>query len=106
MWADVRHAAEIEVTKHGLRHAFATTARWLGYGDHVIARLLGHEMNASQTRRYGDVPEKQVQDAADKIAVYIADRLAASFPRLRRPEVRSPRRVVCTAASQRRQRNG
>lgn len=89
VWAAVRHAAGLGpadapdasddagaradgVTVHGLRHAFTTTARWLGYGDHVIAKLVGHVLNATQTSRYGDVPDVQVREAAERVARHIA----------------------------------
>jgi integrase len=75
VWAAVRHAAGLDITLHGLRHAFTTTARWLGYGDHVIARLIGHVLNDSQTSRYGDVPELQVREAAEKVSRQIASML-------------------------------
>jgi integrase len=60
------------VTVHGLRHAFTTEARALGYGDHVIARLVGHVLTGSQTSRYGDVHEPQVHAAADRVARAVA----------------------------------
>lgn len=71
-WAAVRHAAGLTLTAHGLRHSFTTTARGLGYGDHVIAKLVGHLLNDTQTSRYGDVPDRLVRDAADHVAATIA----------------------------------
>ncbi|HEU4628792.1 MAG TPA: integrase family protein [Gemmatimonadaceae bacterium] len=75
VWAAVRHAANLGVTLHGLRHAFTTEARWLGYGDHVIAKIVGHLLNDSQTSRYGDVPDVQVREAAEKVSRRIATML-------------------------------
>jgi integrase len=76
VWAAVRHAAGIQITPHGLRHAFITTARSLGYGDHVIAQLVGHVLNATQTSRYGSVPDLKVREAADKVSNQIQDLLS------------------------------
>ena len=78
VWAAVRHAAGISITLHGLRHAFTTTARFLGYGDHVIARIVGHVLNDTMTSRYGDVPDRQVAEAAERIATYIANMLSTT----------------------------
>jgi integrase len=90
VWAAVRHAAKLEITLHGLRHAFTTTARSLGFGDHVIARLVGHVMNDSMTSRYGDVPEPLVHDAAQRVARHIAGMLAITpFKVLRFPAMAS-----------------
>lgn len=75
IWTAARHAAGVTVTLHGLRHAFTTVARELGYGDHVIARLVGHVLQG-MTSRYGDVPEATVAEAADRVSALIAARLA------------------------------
>jgi integrase len=55
-WAVVRHAAGLAggdesaeaaaARLHDLRHSFTTVARGLGYGDHVIAALIGHTVRA------------------------------------------------------------
>lgn len=50
-------------------------ARELGYGEHVIARLVGHLLQG-MTSRYGDVPEATVVEAADRVSALIAARLA------------------------------
>jgi integrase len=77
LWTAVRYAAGVSVTLHGLRHAFTTVARELGYGDHVIARLVGHVLQG-MTSRYGDVPEATVSEAADRVSALIAARLDGS----------------------------
>ena len=78
VWAAVRHAAGLgqKVTLHGLRHAFTSTARWLGYNDHFIAHMVGHTVNSTQTSRYGDVPDGLVREAADRVSREIAGYLA------------------------------
>ncbi len=78
VWENVKHAASLPpaFTPHGLRHSFITVARELGYGDHVIAALVGHEMGASQTGRYGLAPTGVVADAATKVSATIFERLA------------------------------
>lgn len=56
---------------HDLRHSFTTIARdELGYGDHVIARLVGHTV-AGITSRYGEVRDATVRNAANAIAKQI-----------------------------------
>ena len=75
LWGAVRHAVGATVRLHDLRHSFATTARRLGYGDHVIAALIGHKLD-SMTSKYGDVPEELTHAAADKIAATIAQYLS------------------------------
>jgi integrase len=83
-WGAVRHAAGLEggdgiapARLHDLRHSFTTVARGLGYGDHVIAALIGHTVRGGMTSRYGDVPDALVREAADKVAGEIATMLDA-----------------------------
>lgn len=75
LWLNVVHAAGLTLTPHGLRHSFVTVARELGYGDHVIAALVGHSLG-SMTSRYGMAPGDIVREAADKVSESIAARLA------------------------------
>ncbi|AHG87549.1 integrase family protein [Gemmatirosa kalamazoonensis] len=84
-WAIVRHAAGLGMAKdgaltlHGLRHGFTTVARGLGYGDHVIAVLIGHTVGSTMTSRYGAVPDVLVRKAADDVAREIAALLDADL---------------------------
>jgi integrase len=80
VWSHARHAAGLALTLHGLRHAFTTVARELGYGDHVIAAVIGHQLGSSQTSRYGLAPGDVVAEAADRTGAAIADRLAGRAP--------------------------
>jgi integrase len=75
LWLNVVHKAELTLTPHGLRHSFVTVARELGYGDHVIAALVGHSLG-SMTSRYGMAPRDIVREAADKVSESIAARLS------------------------------
>lgn len=75
LWLAAKHAAELRVRLHDLRHSFTTVGRELGYSDYVIARLVGHVID-SMTSRYGDVPDVIVKQAADNIAATISNRLA------------------------------
>ncbi len=75
LWLNVVHQAGLTLTPHGLRHSFVTVARELGYGDHVIAALVGHSLG-SMTSRYGMAPGGIVREAADKVGESIAARLA------------------------------
>lgn len=74
VWTAVRHEANVSITLHGLRHAFTTVARELGYGDHVIARLVGHTLQG-MTSRYGDVPDSTTAGAAERVSSLIDSRL-------------------------------
>ncbi len=72
LWQNVKHAAALEESAplrlHDLRHSFTTVARdELGFGDHVIARLVGHTL-PGMTSRYGEVRDATVRHAADAIA--------------------------------------
>lgn len=80
-WAVVRYAAglasaesaEAAVARlHDLRHSFTTVVRGLGYGDHVIAALIGHTVRGGMTSRYGDVPDALVRAAADAVSAEIS----------------------------------
>ena len=74
-WARVRKAAGLAIRLHDLRHSFTTVARGLGYGDHVIAGLVGHAVRGGVTSRYGDVPDVLVQRAANEVAAAVAGML-------------------------------
>lgn len=80
-WESVKHAAglqaDMRLRLHDLRHSFATVARELGYGDHVIARLVGHTLSG-MTSRYGEVREMTVRLAANAVAQTIAGYLDAT----------------------------
>jgi integrase len=80
-WESVKHAAglqaDMRLRLHDLRHSFATVARELGYGDHVIARLVGHILSG-MTSRYGEVREMTVRLAANAVAQTIAGYLDAT----------------------------
>jgi integrase len=75
VWAHVRHAAGLSITLHGLRHAFVTVAREQGYGDHVVAAVIGHALGSTQTSRYGMAPGDVVAEAAERTSAAIATRL-------------------------------
>jgi integrase len=70
-WGQVRRLAGLSIRLHDLRHSFTTVARGLGYGDHVIAQLVGHQLRGV-TSRYGDVPDGLVQRAAHDVAARIS----------------------------------
>jgi site-specific recombinase XerD len=55
-----------EITQHTLRHSFASLSADMGYGDNVIAGMLGHA-RSSVTSRYVHL-EKALIDASDKVA--------------------------------------
>jgi integrase len=67
--------------------------RGLGYGDHVIAGLVGHAVRGGVTSRYGDVPDVLVQRAANEVAAAVAGMLeptpgrVLTFPGPRRDAV-------------------
>jgi|GEM_PF-3070436 len=65
------------LTLHGLRHAFVTVAREMGYGDHVIGELVGHRTGGTQTARYGRAPVSVVAEAADRASATILERMGA-----------------------------
>jgi hypothetical protein len=44
----------------------------------VIGRIVGHVVNDTMTSRYGDVPDIQVREAAEKVASRIAELLETS----------------------------
>ena len=71
----MRKAAGLAIRLHDLRHSFTTVARGLGYGDHVIAGLVGHAVRGGVTSRYGDVPDVLVQRAANEVAAAVAGML-------------------------------
>jgi len=82
LWDSLTHAMGVDLPPYTLPHSFTTVARGLGYGDHVIARLVGHLVNDTMTSRYGDVPDVTVRRAANDIARGIADMLASESSRV------------------------
>lgn len=75
-WESVKYSAKLETDErlrlHDLRHSFTTVARdELGYGDHIIARLIGHKLGG-MTSRYGEVRDATLRTAANAIAQTIA----------------------------------
>lgn len=86
VWLAVKHAARLDdsapLRLHDLRHSFTTVARdELGFGDHVIARLVGHKLTG-MTSRYGEVRDATVRNAANAIAEAIAGYLSPSPARV------------------------
>ena len=77
LWANVIESANLSLTPHGMRHAFITVARELGFGDHVTAALVGHRLGSTQTGRYGLAPVSVVSEAADKVSAAILARMNA-----------------------------
>lgn len=80
IWQSVKHAARLEDTQpmrlHDLRHSFTTIARdELGYGDHVIARLVGHKLSG-MTSRYGEVRDATLTSAATAVSSVISEYLS------------------------------
>lgn len=75
LWANVIETAHLSLTPHGMRHAFITVARELGFGDHVTAALVGHRLGSTQTGRYGIAPVSVVSEAADKVSAAIMARM-------------------------------
>lgn len=80
LWLAAKHAARLEENSplrlHDLRHSFTTVARdELGFGDHVIARLVGHKLEG-MTSRYGEVRDKTLRTAANSISEQISVWLA------------------------------
>ena len=71
--------AGVDWKHNGLRHSFITVARELGYGDHVIAALVGHSLG-SMTSRYGLAPGDIVREAADKVSAAILARMSTPAP--------------------------
>lgn len=61
-----------DLTAHGLRHAFASSAHDLGYSELTIAALLGHAA-ASVTSRYVHQVDDALVSAADRISRQVAD---------------------------------
>ncbi|CAM5774419.1 integrase [Labrys miyagiensis] len=66
-----------ELTPHGLRHAFASTAHDLGYSELTIAALLGHAA-ASVTGRYVHQVDEALVNAADKVSEHIAGMMSGT----------------------------
>lgn len=57
----------VDLTLHGLRHSFASTANELGYAEATIAAMLGHATR-SQTGRYTHTLDNALVAAADRVA--------------------------------------
>jgi integrase len=66
------------ITPHTLRHSFASEAGDLGYGDSVIAGLLGHA-RTTMTSRYVHLSDPVLLGAADAATIRIA-RLMGDVP--------------------------
>ena len=62
------------LTPHGLRHAYASVASDLGYGEPTIAALLGHATR-TMTSRYIHYLDAALIAAADSVS----DRIAAAL---------------------------
>jgi len=72
LWRRVAARAELEeITLHGLRHSFASTAGDLGYSEATIGALLGHAAG-SVTGRYVHHLDAVLIAAADRVAGEIA----------------------------------
>jgi len=71
-WASVTQALGLSLVVHSLRHSFTTQARRLGYGNHIIAPLIGHVTAGSMTANYGDIPDELVAEAAARVSASIA----------------------------------
>lgn len=79
LWQSLKHAAKLDETQpmrlHDLRHSFTTIARdELGFGDHVIARLVGHKISG-MTSRYGEVRDATLRNAANSVSSMIESHL-------------------------------
>jgi integrase len=79
LWANVVESAGLTLTLHGMRHAFITVARELGFGDHVTAALVGHRLGSTQSGRYGLAPVSVVSEAADAVSAAILLRMNAAL---------------------------
>ena len=72
LWRRVGEKVELEdITLHGLRHSFASTAGDLGYTEATIGAMLGHS-SATITGRYVHHLDAVLIAAADKVAGEIA----------------------------------
>jgi site-specific recombinase XerD len=60
-----------DITPHTLRHSFASEAGDLGYGDSVIAGLIGHA-RTTMTSRYVHLSDPVLRGAADAVTIRIA----------------------------------
>ena len=67
-----------DITPHTLRHSFASEAGDLGFGDSVIAGLLGHA-RTTMTSRYVHLSDPVLLGAADAATIRIA-RLMGDAP--------------------------
>ena len=65
-----------EATLHTLRHSFASLAADLGYGDAVIAALIGHA-RGGVTARYTHRSDKVLLKVADEVAFATLERMGA-----------------------------
>jgi integrase len=71
----MRHAKLLELTPHGLRHAYASMASDLGHTEPTIAAMLGH-VTGTTTGRYIHHLDQALIAAADNVSEYIAAALA------------------------------
>lgn len=65
-------AGEIELSPHGLRHGFASTAEELGFSLPTIGALLGHRGGHSVTHGYVHKIDSALIAAANRVASHIA----------------------------------
>ena len=63
----IKRAATLDLTPHGLRHAYASVAADLGYTEPTIAALLGHATNTT-TGRYIHHLDGALVAAANRVA--------------------------------------
>jgi integrase len=76
-WVRVRKAEPAigSLTRHGLRHAFASVADDLGYTEATIGAMIGHS-GSGTTRGYIHKLDPALIAAADRVAGRIADLMA------------------------------
>ena len=74
-WRTIRAKAGLhDVRIHDIRHSFASRALALGEGLPIIGRLLGHRQ-AETTARYAHLDRDSVREAAERVAVRIAQHI-------------------------------
>jgi integrase len=61
-----------DITPHTLRHSFASEAGDLGFGDSVIAGLIGHA-RTTMTSRYVHLSDPVLRGAADVVTIRIGE---------------------------------
>jgi integrase len=83
-----KHTALAKLTPHGLRHAFASVASYLGYAEPTMAALLGHATR-TMTGRYIHNLDEALVVAANTVSARICAAMnghleAAAVVQLRR----------------------